>query len=83
MREIHHNNGDVTQVWYGHEEVTTGVVVVNIIGYALVALALVMPSTLVSGIGVALLGAMLGACAVGIVLLVGGNTKHTMTFRAD
>lgn len=83
MREIHHNNGDVTQVWYGHEEVTTGMVVVNIIGYALMALALVMPSTLVSGIGVALLGAMLGACAVGIVLLVGGNTKHTMTFHAD
>lgn len=83
MREIHHENGNVTQIWYGHEEVTPGIVVANIVVYVLLALGLVMPSTLLGGVSVALLGAVLGVCAVGIVLLVGGNTKHVSTFYAN
>lgn len=82
MRTIHHENGDITEIWYGHEEITTGVVIVNVLVYALGALGIVMPTTLLGGLGVALLGAVLGLSTAGIVMLLSGNSKRVSTTYA-
>lgn len=83
MREIYHDNGDVTRSWYGYEEITPGIVALNAVVYAVLALGLFTPATVIGGVAVAVLGALLGACVVAILFVVGGNVKYETTYYAN
>lgn len=83
MREMYHDNGDVTRSWYGYEEITPGIVALNAVVYAVLALGLFTPASVIGGVVVSILGALLGACVVAIMFVVFGNVKHETTYYAS
>lgn len=83
MREIHHDNGDVTVTWYGYEEMSKGIIIANIVLYIALALGIVMPSTVFTILVTVVLGTVLGVCMTGIIMLVDGHVKYSETYYAD
>lgn len=82
-RTVHHDNGDVTVSWYGHEEMDVKTFAFYIVTFALLMLGLIMPSGVWGVVLVSVLGGALGACMAFISLLVNGPMKFEETYRAQ
>lgn len=82
-KTIEHDNGDVTVVWYGHEDMDMKMFVCYVVTFSLLMVSIIAPATVLSALAVALLGGLLGACGFMISLLFTGNLLHSETYSAQ
>lgn len=78
----HHNNGDVTVIWYGNEEMSMKLFIFYVVTFALLMVGIIMPTGVFANIVVAFLGGMIGACGFFIHLILDGDMVYKETYRA-